>query len=225
MSNKSELLEQYYNQFISLWDSKNSSTRTKFRNYLRRSDIEGTQPANINTPMEIMEGANLNQNAQGLFVYPSIAGFASAKKILASHNNVMFVYPNVKDSKGVSGEMDKADNSISFPVTLDGKKAFTDDTFEQNAKMINDVITAIETQYENGNEVAFPEQGLTMINDKDILANAPRTKSYMAVELYKRLNYVLPGSINDQALRKEMQADQEITDEMVEQFMKKCFGE
>jgi hypothetical protein len=221
MSDKSQLLEQYYDRFIELWNSNNSSTRTKFRNYLQ----EDTQSTNVKTPLEVVEGADLNQNKEGLFVYPSLSGWQTANKILSTHKNIMFVYPNAKDSKGISNEMSAASNSISFPVTLDGKKAFTDDTFEQNAKMINDVITAIETQYENGNEVAFPEQGLTTINDKDILANAPRTKSYMAVELYKRLNYVLPGSINDQALRKEMQADQEITDEMVEQFMKKCFGE
>lgn len=222
MSDKSELLEQYYNQFISLWDTNNSSTRTKFRNYLQRDEVQNSQPRN---PLQVIEGADMNENAQGLLVYPNIPGAESAKKILANHNNVMLIYPNVRDTYGISALMDKADNTISFPVTLDGKKPLTDETFEENAKMINDVITAIETQYENGNEVAFPEQGLTMINDKDILANAPRTKSYMAVELYKRLNYVLPGSINDQALRKEMQADQEITDEMVEEFMKKCFGE
>jgi hypothetical protein len=221
---KSQLLEQYYNQFISLWDSKNSSTRMKFRNYLQRSDMEGTQPANIRTPLEIIEGAQMNQNAQGLMVYPAIPGAASAKKFLASHNNVMVVYPNVKDSSGISALMDKADNTISFPITLDGKKELSDDTFEENAKMINDAITSLEAQIENGNEVAFPEEGLSMIAGKDMLANAPRTKSYMANELFKRVNYVMPGSQNDPGVRAQMQADQDITDEMVDEFIKKCFG-
>lgn len=225
MTDKTELIQQYYDQFISLWNTNNSATRQRFRNYLRRSDMEGTQAAPVATPLEIIEGAELAKNTQGLFVYPSIPGSASAKKLLANHNNVMFVYPNVKDTAGVSALIEKSDNAIIFPITQDGKKPVTDQTFEENAKIINDAISAIETQFENGNEVAFPEEGLTMIKGKDILADAPRTKSYLATELYKRLNYVLPGSQADAALRKEMQANQPITDEMVDEFMKKCFGE
>ena len=60
---------------------------------------------------------------------------------------------------------------------------------------------------------------------KDLLAKATRTKSYMATELYKRLNYLTPGMQYDAGVRAEMQANQDITDEMVEEFMKKCFGE
>lgn len=225
MDNKTDLLEQYYDQFISLWDSKNSSSRLRFRNYVRRTDIRGTQAAVLSTPAEIIDGGQLNQNKEGLMVYPSIPGSSSAKKLLESHNNIMFVYPNVKDSAGISVLMDKADNAISFPITADGKAEITDETFEENARKINEAIVALETQFENGNEVAFPEEGLNMVKGKDMLAKAPRTKSYMATEMYKRLNYVMPGMITDTALRAEMQAGQEITDEMVEEFMKKCFGQ
>jgi hypothetical protein len=171
------------------------------------------------------DGTQLTKNIQGLFVYPSIAGAGSAKALLEKNSSIMLVYPNFKDSKDVFGVMQKANNSISFPITQDGKKVLSDETFEENAKMINDAITAIETQYENGNEVAFPEQGLTVVNGKDMLAAAPRTKNYMVLELYKRLNYVMPGSETDAALRKQMQSNQDITDEMVDEFMKKCFGE
>jgi hypothetical protein len=221
MKDKSELLNQYYSQFIKIWNSENSATRQRFRNYLKTTN----QVKNV-SPLDIIEGnAPLQKNQQGLFVYPAMSGSETAKKIIKNHSNTMLVYPNAKDGKGVLALVEKADNGIIYPVTLDGKKPFTDETFEENAKMINDAITAIETQYENGNEVAFPEQGLTMVNGKDMLAAAPRTKSYMALELYKRLNYVMPGSEADKALRKEMQSNQDITDEMVDEFMRKCFGE
>ena len=226
MKDKSELLEQYHTQFMSLWGGANSSTRLKYRNYLRRSDIVATTASDMmRTPEQVIDGKSLNENKQGLLVYPTIPGAASARKMLDNHNNIMFVYANAKDSANITGQMDKADNTISFPLTLDGKAPLTDETFEENAKKINDAITAIETQYENGNEVAFPEQGITMQNGKDLLAKAPRTKSYMATELYKRLNYLTPGMQYDAGVRAEMQANQDITDEMVEEFMKKCFGE
>jgi hypothetical protein len=223
--NKTELLDQYYDQFISLWDSKNSSTRLKYRNYLKRSDMEGTSPATVRTLEDVVEGEGLNVNAQDLMVYPALPGGASATKMLANNNNIMFVYPNFKDTMGISAKMDKADNTIAFPLTTDGKTALTDENFEENAKKINDAITAIETQFENGNEVAFPEAGITMVNGKDLLENAPRTKSYMATELYKRLNYLTPGMQYDANVRTELQKNQEITDEQVEEFMRKCFGE
>jgi hypothetical protein len=223
--NKTELLDQYYDQFISLWDSKNSSTRLKYRNYLKRSDMEGTSPATVRTLEDVVEGEGLNVNAQDLMVYPALPGGASATKMLTNNNNIMFVYPNFKDTMGISAKMDKADNTIAFPLTTDGKTALTDENFEENAKKINDAITAIETQFENGNEVAFPEAGITVVNGKDLLENAPRTKSYMATELYKRLNYLTPGMQYDTNVRTELQKNQEITDEQVEEFMRKCFGE
>jgi hypothetical protein len=218
MKDKSKLLNDYFKRFTDIWNTSNSSTRQRFRNYLYTPDVSSVSTSST-------DGTQLTKNIQGLFVYPSIAGAGSAKALLEKNSSIMLVYPNFKDSKDVFGVMQKANNSISFPITQDGKKVLSDETFEENAKMINDAITAIETQYENGNEVAFPEQGLTVVNGKDMLAAAPRTKNYMVLELYKRLNYVMPGSETDAALRKQMQSNQDITDEMVDEFMKKCFGE
>jgi hypothetical protein len=225
MKDKSTLLNQYYEQFVNAWNSKNSSSRLKYRNYLTKSDLEGNSSSVVSTPEEIIQGAALSTNKQGMLVYPTVGGFKSAQSLLANHKNIMFVYGDFKDTLSVTKEMDKSDNAVSFPITLDGKKPLTDATFEENAKRINDAITALETQIENGTEIAFPEQGITVVGGKDMLAGAPRTKSYMASELYKRINYLTPGMQYDPGVRSQMQAGQEITDQMVDDFMKKCFGE
>jgi len=223
-SNKNQVLNQYYTQFKKKWDNENSSSRLKFRNYLTTFDIKGTKSVSLNNPSEIIDGAELNKNAQGLYVYPKIAGSASAKNIVKNHNNIIFAYPNISDSKAIKTTFDAASNSVSFPITTDGKTPLSDENFEENVRLIDDAITSIETQFELGNEVAFPEEGFNMLDGKDLLLNAPRTKSYMAQELYKRLAYIMPGMHNEKAIRSQVQANQEITDEMVEEFMKKCFG-
>jgi hypothetical protein len=60
----------------------------------------------------------------------------------------------------------------------------------------------------------------------DILRkNAPRTFDYLATQLYSRYGYVHPGAENTLGFRSLFQQGQPVTDEMVDEFMKKCFGE
>jgi hypothetical protein len=146
----------------------------------------------------------------------------------------MFVYP--VNSAGTIEEMSKkykdAGNSLPIPVKAGSRdKAWTDNTYDENIKQINEALNTIQDQIDSGSNVVFPAEGLTTYIDakdgaKDIMrSQAPRTFDYLATELYKRFKYVHPEAEKMLGFRKEFQADQPITDEQIDEFMKKCFGE
>ena len=137
---------------------------------------------------------------------------------------------------------------ICVAVSNQGK-VWSDDTYDDNVKFINISLNALQEQVSNGSDLAFPIHGLaTVMEGKDVrdgagnvvkdaegkpvkeytpkdilISKAPRTFEYLATELYKRFGYVHPGAESFLGFRQVYQEGQPITDEQVEEFMKKCF--
>ena len=225
-----EFLNNYYEMFRSNWNLSKKSTRNRLRNYLKPKGLEvsNEKVADESTPGPITESKT------GALVFTAPTSQKSVINLLSQNPSYMFVYP--VNSAGTIEEMSKkykdAGNSLPIPVKAGSRdKAWTDATYDENIKQINEALNTIQDQIDSGSNVVFPAEGLTTYIDakdgaKDIMrSQAPRTFDYLATELYKRFKYVHPEAEKMLGFRKEFQADQPITDEQVDEFMKKCFGE
>jgi hypothetical protein len=242
-----QMIKEYSHLFKGNWGVNRKKTRNKFRNYIKPKEV--IQP----TEEEIDDFSLVRQNNKGLNVFTSPTSIESTKELIAKNPQYTLLYggnaENLNEPK--SDEFQKG-NSLSIPVKP-GRgitNLWTDETYNDNIAAITKALDAIDNAKTSGQDVAFPEEGFTtVIEKKDLLdengnlvkengktvrinvpkdilrENAPNTFDYLATELYSRYGYVHPGAENALGFRKLYQKGQSITDEMVDDFMKKCFGE
>ena len=225
-----ETLNEYAGLFFYNWRKElPKSSANKFRNYLptvkKTVSIVPTEEdgAIVSDPMSV------KTNDKGVSVFSAPTDRTLVTKLLTSNADYTFIYPtdlnNGVDSKGIRNKYKEAGNSLAVPVLKSGTNTpMTDDTFDQNIAAIDQALKLIEDKIDNAEQVAFPEAGLTFVEGKEMLKpTAPRTYTYLVSELYKRFGYVHPGAERDLGFRTAYQASQPITDEQVDDFMKKCF--
>jgi hypothetical protein len=224
-----ETLNEYYSLFKSNWGrSKAKSSSNRFRNYINTT----VKSDNITTEDEELDFGlrDLYTDDRGITLYNAPTVKSLVNKLLSNNGNYMFVYPTdvdgKADSKGIRNEYKKIGNSISVPVIQSGTSTpMSDNTYDKNVEAIDQALKLMEEQVNDGAQLAFPKEGLTLFEGKEMLGkNAPRTFGYLSTELYKRFGYVHPGAENDLGFRKQYQSTQSVSDEEVDEFMKKCFG-
>lgn len=225
-----EMLQQYSQLFTDNWaKNKAKSESNRFRNYII------TSPKRVSTPiseedMETITPKDVEADKRGVNLFNAPTEGSLVTELLTRNGDFTFVYPTdmegKEDSKGLKKKYRAAGNSISIPVFKAGtKQPMTDDTYDENIKALDEAMKLMQDQIEDGKQLAFPRYGLTVSEGKEMLrSNAPRTFSYFTTELYKRFGYVHPGAELDLGFRKEFQSTQEVSDEQVDEFMKKCFG-
>jgi len=223
-----QTLNEYYSLFKSNWSrSKAKSASNKFRNYLStsvRSESKFSEEDGVN----IQRG--VSKDKYNVYVFTAPTQKSLINKLLSENGQFTFVYPS--DIQGLSQnnvllkEYAKVGNAISIPVMQTGTTTpMTDKTYDQNVAAIDQALKLMEEQVNDGAVLTFPKDGLTSVQGKEMMrTNAPRTFGYLTTELYKRFGYVHPGAETDLGFRKEFQSTQEVSDEQVDEFMKKCFG-
>lgn len=223
-------LEDYSRLFTNNWSvSKAKSRSNRFRNYLD-TKVGSSKPAVTEEDGQLKPDfdASVIKDNRGVNVFTSPASISGINKLLSENSNYVFVYPT--NTQGVSNHLintySKNPNSISIPVIQGGKTApMTDANYDKNVSVIDQAIKLMEEQVADGNQLAFPKDGVTIMEGAEVLAkNAPRTFGYLTTQLFKKFGYVNPGAERDLGFRKQFQSTQEITDEQVDEFMKKCFG-
>ncbi len=216
-----EFLDQYYAQFKEQWSSAKSSTRLKFRNYLRK-----TKQA-IADEKTVVGEAQLGTNERGQNTYGYSIGASTIAKMITENPNKLFIYASAQDKLGdqVAQTFGKYDNTLAFEIAKIKREPWTDENYDENVKAIDANIDAIQAAIDNGFDIVYPDNGLSSLERKPMFAKAPRTFQYMATELSKRLNYILPGSQNEASLREVVQKEQGITDAEVDQIIKEKFEE
>ena len=155
---------------------------------------------------------------------------SEVKNLLEGRPNTVFIYPTneTNSENDATRPYMKMSNSFGFPIKKSNKEEWSDDTYDENVRMIDEALNTLEGYVGSGKKIAFPTVGITASkkNDKrvNVLQNAPRTNTYLYSELYKRFGYVHPGAEADLGFRETLQAGQPISDKEVLDFMKQCFG-
>ena len=222
-----EMLDSYTKMFTTNWNVTNKDKRNKFRNYIKSLLIATP------TEAERQEARNIVIQKNGVNIYTNPFEVSHVTPLLSSNPSMVFVIPvnQEKIPEALDNKYRENGNFIGIPVkSKGGQQNWTDATYDENIKAINQALDALQEQVENGAELAFPKDGLNLVKDKeeykDVLVDkAPRTFEYLAKELYKRFGYLHPGAENFLGFRDLYQADQAVSDKDVEDFMKKCFGE
>ena len=222
-----KMLDDYTTKFIANWNVENKNKRNKFRNYLKGAIDK------LATLAQRTQDRNIVIQKDGVNMYTNAFEISQVKSLLSSNPNILFVVPTNEKNIGetVDGELKRNGNFITIPVKSEGgQKNWTDDTYDNNIKAINEALDAIQEKVDDGAELAFPTDGLNLVKVKDeykdvLISKAPRTFEYLAKELYKRFQYLHPGAENFLGFRDVYQSDKAISDKQVEDFFKKCFGE
>jgi hypothetical protein len=212
-------LEDYNTLFMSNWSKSRMATRNKFRNYIQtQEDVNGSVDEATKTSISITP---LKENT---FKFNHALVRSGVQETLKANPEKVFVYSN-----GISAELVdaffKGGNSIGIPVKDKGNKSWTDATYDSNITAINNSISLIKNQIDAGQSVGFPEYGFTNSKSGNALANAPRTFTYLATELYKNFGFIHPGAEENLGFRKEFQAGQDISDDEVTDTINKLIEE
>ena len=222
-----EMLDSYTKMFITNWNVSNKDKRNKFRNYIK-SLVVATP-----TQAERQEARNIVTQENGVNIYTNPFEISHVTPLLSANPNMVFVIPTNQEKipETLDTKYRENGNFIGIPVkSRGGQQNWTDATYDENIKAINQSLDALQEQVDNGAELAFPKDGLNLVKDKEeykdvLIGKAPRTFEFLAKELYKRFGYLHPGAENFLGFRDVYQADQAVSDKDVEDFMKKCFGE
>lgn len=242
-----QIIKEYSQLFKGNWAINRKKTRNKFRNYIKPKEV--IQPVGA----EIDDYGLVRENDKGLNVFNSPTGIEATRELVSKNPQYTLLYggnaENLNEPK--SDEFQKG-SSLSIPVKP-GRgitKLWSDETYDDNIASITKALDAIDDAKTSGQDIAFPEEGFTtVIEKKDLLdengkvvkengktvrisvpkdilrENAPHTFDYLATQLYSRYGYVHPGAEDALGFRTLFQQGQPVTDEMVDDFMKKCFGE
>jgi hypothetical protein len=242
-----QVIDEYSQLFKRNWAANRKKTRNKFRNYIKPKIVE------IPAQRELDEYNLVRENDKGLNVFNSPTGIEATKELVYNNPQYTLLYGgNAENLNEPKSDAFQKGASISIPVKP-GRgitKLWSDETYDDNIAGITKALDAIDEAKTSGQDVAFPEEGFTtVIERKDVVdsegkvvkengktvkrnvpvdilrKNAPRTFDYLATQLYTRYGYVHPGAENTLGFRSLFQQGQPVTDEMVDDFMKKCFGE
>lgn len=170
----------------------------------------------------------ITENVSSFVAFSKIS---EVQNLLEGRPNTVFIYPTneTNSENDATRPYMKMSNSFGFPIKKSNKEEWSDDTYDENVRMIDDALNTLEGYVGSGKKIAFPTVGITASkkNDKrvNVLQNAPRTNTYLYSELYKRFGYVHPGAEADLGFRETLQAGQPISDKEVIDFMKQCFGQ
>jgi hypothetical protein len=222
-----EMLDDYTTKFISNWNTENKNKRNKFRNYLKGAMTK------LATLAERTKDRNIVVQEDGVNLYTNAFEVSQVTPLLSANPNLLFVVPvnQEKIPETLDNKYKENGNFIGIPVkSKGGQNNWTDDTYDENVKVITEALDAIQNQVDNGAELAFPKDGLNLVKVKEeykdvLVSKAPRTFEFLAKELYKRFGYLHPGAENFLGFRDVYQANQAVSDKDVEDFMKQCFGE
>ena len=242
-----QVIDEYSQLFKSNWAANRKKTRNKFRNYIKPKIVEIPAQRNLD------EYNLVRENDKGLNVFNSPTGIEATKELVYNNPQYTLLYGgNAENLNEPKSDAFQKGASLSIPVKP-GRgitKLWSDETYDDNVSAITKALDAIDEAKTSGQDVAFPEEGFTtVIERKDVVdsegkvvkengktvkrnvpvdilrKNAPRTFDYLATQLYSRYGYVHPGAENALGFRSLFQQGQPVTDEMVDDFMKKCFGE
>ena len=225
-----EFLNKYSDMFNANWSSKSSSTRLRYRNYIQYSEVTA---GNVVEAIEGDQASSPFTKDRGATVYTNPMSVSEVKAFTDLINNnkeTIFVYPSNQDgiAEVLTDPYKKAGNSIGIPVKQKGgAQSWTDETYDNNIKLINDALEVIDNHLANGTNVVFPSGGLTSLLSKDgktadvLKDKAPKTYTYLVSELYKRYGYVNQGAESNLGFRKEYQLDQPITDDEIDSIIQK----
>jgi len=209
-----KVLNNYYSMFKTNWGKNRKSTRSKFRNYLATDTNNAVETEDITVTRD-------NTN-----VYDGAKTASSIKQMLENNPDYVFVYPTNENgiSESSTEPYVKASNTIGIPVkSKGGTMSWTDETYDNNVKLINQALDRIQDKVNNGESVVFPmELTLERIKDrsKDIIKDsAPRTNDYLVTELYKRFKYVNFGANENLGFRYNYQLSQPISDVEIDQTL------
>lgn len=220
-----EMLQSYMQNFNEQWKTSRNQ-KTRFRNYLSIPGRVLTTPVISSTEATDEELARIQADlkliGENFSTFIPKAEKTKIEAALKANSNVVFMYPgnqaNQREDKtlGYSSQP----NSFSLPLKKNSKELLTDETYDENVRLINDALDVMENHIANGTEVAIPNIGLTTRSTttgarQNIFENSPRTYQHFVKEMYKRFNYIVPGAEQDLGFRKVLQAGQGITDEEV----------
>lgn len=217
-----EMLNTYFDLFKKAWKS-DRGLKNKFRNYVEPYSTEKISDAELERYMGDLKYVNENVST---FVAPNTTekeGKAAVKSLLSANSDVLFIIPSneTRARENATLAYDSQSNVFKFPVRKTATETWTDETYEENVKFIDNTISELLSQSENGVEIAFPSQGIV---GSPFIKNAPRTYTYLIQQLNSKLGFVHPGAEEDLGFRESVQRDQPISDVEVEDFMKQCFG-
>jgi hypothetical protein len=206
--------------FKTNWGKNRKSTRAKFRNYLNTVTNNAVDTEDITITRE------------GVNVYDGAKTVSSIKEMLEKNADYVFVYATNENgiNEASTEPYVKAPNTIGIPVkSKGGGISWTDDTYDNNVKLINQALDRIQDKINNGDSVVFPME-LTLERLKDyrsrdvIKDSAPRTNDYLVTELYKRFKYVNFGANENLGFRYNYQLSQPISDVEIDQTLKDLFN-
>jgi hypothetical protein len=213
-----KILDNYYSTFKTNWSKNRKSTRSKFRNYLATSTNNAIETEDITVTRD-------NTN-----IYDGAKPASSIKEMLENNPDYVFVYATNENGINESSTEAyvKASNTIGIPVkSKGGSMSWTDETYDNNVKLINQALDRIQDKVDSGESVVFPME-LTLERTKDrskdvIKDSAPRTNDYLVTELYKRFKYVNFGANENLGFRYNYQLSQPISDVEIDQTLTDLF--
>lgn len=251
-----KILSIYYDKFL----EQNQKSRSKLRTRLKEYQIADLKTRNIYR--SILSGVKSTEKVEPKTdqvplvpqnEYISLYKWkgepkAKLKNTVVENSDTYFVYedtqtpikqdPDDSTTEAVvkaSGSM----NHIGIPTkkgsyysTLD-KMVITDDTLEENKRMIDDAVNSMRELIDNGYKLAFSQEGygqhlLGIKKDGTVTpsykASSIKTFLYLSERLYENFKYINPNWLIQPESQSFLQATQPINDEMVEEQLRKCFA-
>jgi len=250
------LLDLFYKKFILLNTSKNSF---RHKNYVVQQTLGQTVgEAKVRSAQETIPTVPITETGvEGIKEFHSLDySEKSMINMIASNPEAVFVYGRTldatkKSSETTNGIMQKA--QVGFTLGIPTKtsyaeskektpltsvlNALTDQTLEENKKLIDVAIQQLLDFKSQGRDIVFDKNGygqgmigrsgrgtLIEIPGKVVPKPGQQTFLYLSEQLYEKFRYINNNFLLNPKGRQLVQRDQPVTDEEVTEFMSRCIG-
>ena len=240
-------LENYYKMFVQQNSVTRSRLRDRFKDYAQ-SDID-IQYARL-LPEEELTATIRTQPSGGRFIRKGVVvDSQEAQKLMVNNPDLIFMYRDVLGNKSaaIAGPDDLYFRNQSLPNKMGVPDRTTSALTVQDlvkdvdgkpnptiVKAIDDMVEAIE---KSGKTPVFSENGYGQewigvvpedvknqnVKNAILTKTAPQTFLYLSKVLFDKFGFVNKNYDKTNTGRSVIQAKQPITDEMVLEFMRKCY--
>ena len=240
-------LDKYYKMFVEQNNSSRYKLRDRFKDYVQ-NDIEIKYGRFL--PEEELQSTIRTQTSGARFIKKGVvAKSEDAEKLMVENPDMVFMYRDALTSKQtfIAGPDDlffrnqPLPNKLGIPDRLSSYLTVKDLVKDVNGGPNPDIVKAIdemvETLEKSGKTPVFYENGYGQewigivpeditnpsVKNEMLKQTAPETFLYLSKVLFEKFGFVNKNYDSKTQGKAVIQAKQPITDEMVLEFMRKCY--